>query len=281
MHILISIFIFISVTAVSYLLYPFSEKRFIGWRKKRIEKLTPELDKMFIKAYMKKILLIDIISPLALAVLVFFITKIFWMALLSALGGVALTNFIIKQMEQNRRKKFANQLVDGLMLLSGSLKAGLSLIQSFEALIEEMPVPISQEFSLVVRENRMGVPLEECLAKLKYRMMSEELDMVITAMLVARETGGDLTTIFSNLVMTIRERNRLLGRAKALCTQGSLQGKIMIALPVVFAYAVYKLDPKFFSTLLNDPMGKTLLGYAVISEIIGAILIVRLSKVDI
>lgn len=281
MDIIIFIFIFVSLTIFFYLLYPLGEKGLKSWQKKRVEQFAPQLDKMFIKAYMKKLLLIDIISPLAAAAFAFLITKTFWIALVAALGGLALTNFIIKQLDALRRRKFTNQLVDGLMLLSGSLKAGLSLIQSFEALVEEMPSPISQEFSLVVRENRMGVPLEECLGKLKYRMSCEELDMVITAILVARETGGDLTAIFSNLVMTIRERNRLLGRAKALCIQGQLQGKIMIALPIIFAYVVYKLDPKFFMTLMNDPTGKSLLMYAIVSEIIGAILIIRLSKVEV
>lgn len=275
------VFIFVSLFIIIYIFYPAIEQFIRSRQKKRIEKITPRLDSMFISVPYPKLLLIDIISPLAVGGAVFLITKIFLVALVASFAGIAISNFIVKKMEDARRVKFAGQLVDGLMLFSGSLKAGLSLLQTFEALVEEMPEPISQEFSLVLRENRMGVPLEECLAKLKRRMQCEELDMIVTAILVARETGGDLTVIFSNLVMTIRERNRLLGRVKALCVQGKLQGRIMMLLPIVFGYGVYKFDPNFFNILVNDPQGRMILGYAVVSEIIGSILIARLSKVDI
>ena len=281
MEILVFVFVFISLMIASHLIYPYGESFLKAWQKKRVEKFSPTVDRMFIRTNIKKILLIDIIGPLAAALVCFLITKIFWAAVLAAFAGLTFTNIIIKQLDLARKKKFIEQLVDGLMLLSGSLKAGLSLIQSFEALIEEMPPPISQEFGLVVRENRMGVPLEECLYKFRHRIECDELDMIVTAILVSRETGGDLTIIFSNLVMTIREHNRIISRAKALCTQGVLQGRIMIFLPVLFAYAVYQLDPSFLKVLMNDSLGRTLLIYAVISEVIGAILIMRLSKLDI
>lgn len=277
----ITIFIFTCVTILAYALYPKAEQTLRLWQQKRVKKVTPKLDDMFLDISARKLLLLDIVIPLVCAAAAFFITKIFWIGILSAFAGLIIPNIIVKQLGNIRRQRFASQLVDGLMLLSGSLKAGLSLIQAFEALVEEMPAPISQEFSLVVRENRMGVPLEECLAKLKKRMRCEELDMIVTVILVARETGGDLTAIFSNLVLTIRERSRLQGRVKALCTQGSLQGKIMMVLPLVFGYGVYKLDPSFFKGLLQDPHGQMLLSYAVVSEIIGAILIARLSKIEI
>lgn len=278
---LIAILIFISIAIFIYGFYPLFERLLQNWQKKRVEKVSPKLDKMFIDISPKKLLLIDIVNPLAAASLAFFLTKRLWIALLAAFAGLVIPTFIVKHLEILRRRRFSGQLVDGLMLLSGSLKAGLSLLQAFEALVEEMPPPISQEFSLVVRENRMGVPLEDCLSKLKTRMASEELDMIVTAILVAKDTGGDITTIFSNLVMTIRERNKLLGRVRALCMQGQLQGRIMMALPIVFGYGVYKLDPTFFNVLLNDPQGKWLLAYAVVSEIIGIILISRMSKIEI
>lgn len=278
---LIAVLIFISLVILIYALYPFLERLLQNWQKKRIEKVSPKLDKMFIDISPQKLLLIDIISPLAAASLAFFVTRRFWIALLAAFAGLVIPTFIIKHLEALRRMRFSGQLVDGLMLLSGSLKAGLSLLQAFEALVEEMPPPISQEFSLVVRQNRMGVSLEDCLGKLKTRMASEELDMIVTAILVAKDTGGDITTIFSNLVTTIRERNKLLGRVRALCMQGRLQGRIMMALPIVFGYGVYKLDPTFFNVLLSDPQGRWLLIYAVISEIIGIVLISRMSKIEI
>ena len=278
---LIAVLVFISLSALLYALYPFLEQRAQVWQKKRMEKFTPRLDNMFIHIPSRKLLIIDLGCPLAAGFLVFFLTKKPIFAFLAAFAGLVLVAWFIKRLEAARRIKFSRQLVDGLMLLSGSLKAGLSLLQAFEALVEEMPPPISQEFGLVLRENRMGVPLEDCLAKLKRRIECEDLNMIVTAVLVARETGGNLTTIFSNLIMSIRERDRLLGRVKALCVQGKLQGRIMMVLPIVFAYGVYKFDPNFFTVLINDPVGKMLLTYAVISELIGIFLIQRLSKIEI
>lgn len=278
---LIAVLIFVSLAALFYALYPFLEQRAQAWQKKRMEKFTPRLDNMFIYIPSRKLLIIDLVFPFIAGLAVFFLTKNALFATAGGLASLIIIALIIKRLEMVRRRKFTRQLVDALMLLSGSLKAGLSLLQAFEALVEEMPPPISQEFSLVLRENHMGVPLEDCLAKLKRRMECDDLNMIVTAVLVARETGGNLTTIFSNLVMSIRERDRLLGRVKALCVQGKLQGRIMMVLPIVFAYGVYKFDPTFFTVLINDPVGKMLLTYAVISELIGIFLIQHLSKIEI
>lgn len=276
-----AILIFFSLGMVLYAAYPSLEQILRTWQRRRLDKITPELDRMFIDIPYRKLLLMDIGFPLAAGLLVFSLTKTPWMGLVAAFAGLAISNLILRQLEVARRAKFASQLVDGLMLLSGSLNVGLSLLQSFEALVEEMPAPISQEFGLVVRENRMGIPLEECLHKLKQRMKCEELTLIITAVLVARETGGEITKVFSSLVLSIRERNRLLSRVKALCVQGKLQGRIMMFLPILFGYAACKINPEFFNTLVNTSQGRMLLGYAVVSDIIGTILIMRMSRIEI
>jgi tight adherence protein B len=167
------------------------------------------------------------------------------------------------------------------MLLSSSLKAGLSLLQSFEALVEEMPVPIASEFSLVIRQIQMGVPLEDAMYSLRKRMHVDELDLVVTAIMVARETGGNLTEIFYQVANTIQERNKLIGRVNALCVQGKLQGAIMSLLPILFGLFVFKTNPKFFDMFLQDNLGRFLLGYAFISEILGVFFIRKFSKIDI
>lgn len=278
---LIGVFVFLSAAMSVNMLYPAAEGVFHSWKRTRADKIAPKLDKMFVNIPYQKFILIDIVSPLVIGLLVFRLSGMLGPAVVSGFAGLAVSNLILNQMEKLRQARFEAQLVDGLMLLSGSLKAGLSLIQSFEALVEEMPAPISQEFGIVLRQNRMGIPLEDCLYRLKQRIHSEELGMIISAILVARETGGDLTTIFSSLVITIRERTRLFGRVKALCTQGNIQGKIMMGLPVVFGFGVSKLNPELISVLTNDPSGRMLLIYAVVSEVIGIILITRFSKIEV
>ena len=120
-----------------------------------------------------------------------------------ALAGVAigllLPRLIVSQLDRIRRRKFIGQLVDGLLLLSSSLKAGLSMLQAFSVLAEEMPPPISQEFGLVLKETKMGVELAEAMDHLKKRMPFNDITLFVTAVLVSRETGGDITHIFGRL----------------------------------------------------------------------------------
>lgn len=278
---LIIILTFVSLVLIFHLVYPLFERRLQSWHKKRRERIVPRLDDIFLQVPARKFIILDAGFTFLAGLAVFIITEKALFGLLASFVSLIVITFIVKRLEIIRKGKFAAQLVDGLMLLSGSLKAGLSLLQSFETLVEEMPPPISQEFGLVVRENRMGVPLEECLYKLKRRMDCEDLNAIVTAILVARETGGNITAIFSNLVMTIRERDRLLRKVKALCVQSKIQGKIMMVLPIIFAYGVYKLDPHFLDAMTQDPLGRLLLGYAVISEFIGIVLISRLSKIEV
>ncbi|MDD4908712.1 MAG: type II secretion system F family protein [Candidatus Omnitrophica bacterium] len=279
--IILFLVVFAGVFYLASMAYPFFEALMDRWQRKRMDKITPKLDRMFLDIPLNKLLLIDVLSPLASGLLVFFISRNIWAATAGAVVGLAFPILIIKRLEAMRRQKFAAQLVDGLMILSSSLKAGLSLLQSFEELVQEMPNPISQEFGLVIRQMQMGVSLEEAITKLKVRMRLDELDMVVTAMLVARETGGDLTQTFSRVIYTIQERNKLIGRVKALCVQANMQGVIMSLLPILFGIFVYKVNPGFFDVFLKDNFGRGLMLYAIISEILGIIFIRKLSKVDI
>ena len=279
--ILLFLVVFAGVFYLARLAYPFFEALMDRWQRKRMDKITPKLDSMFLDIPLSKLLLIDVLSPLACGLLGFLVSHNAWVATAAAVAGLALPILIIKRLEAMRRQKFASQLVDGLMILSSSLKAGLSLLQSFEELVQEMPNPISQEFGLVIRQMQMGVSLEEAITKLKVRMRLDELDMVVTAMLVARETGGDLTQTFSRVIYTIQERNKLIGRVQALCVQANMQGIIMSILPILFGIFVYKMNPGFFDVFFKDNLGRGLMVYAGISEILGIIFIRKLSKVDI
>lgn len=280
-QILVSLVVFGAVFYVVNLFFPVFEDKARTWEKSKVEQLRPKIDKMFLDIPLKKLILLDVATPIGTGLLGFLFTKSILIAVVCAVAGLGIPAFVVKQLEQARRDKFANQLVDALMILSSCLKAGLSLQQAFEVLIEEMPAPMSQEFGLLLRQMKMGVSLEEALAAFKKRMRVDELDMVITSMMVSRETGGDLTETFATLAVTIQERNKLLGKVNALCIQGKLQGIIMSIIPIAFAAFVYQTNPHFFDVFFKDDFGKMLMGYAVVSQILGIIFIRKFSKVDI
>ncbi len=279
--ILIFILMSISIGLLAYQYLPAFFRHYSKAQEKRTEKAGSQLDSMFIFTEKKRLVRIFTITPLTLGLLGFILSQnLVGLAIGVALGLIA-PPIIIKQLATARRFKFKSQLVDALMLLVGSLKAGMSLSQALEVLVEEMPPPISDEFALVVRENKMGVDLSDCLNHLKQRMPVEDLSLISTAIGIVRDTGGDLTDVLEKLVFTIREKKKLDDRVRALTVQGRLQGYIMMVLPIAFSIFIYTVNPNNFEIMLNDKLGQMLLIWAVISEGIGIILIKKLSKVEV
>lgn len=280
-RIVILLLMFTSIGLLAYQYIPYLMRRYSEAQKKRTEKAGSQLDSMFIFTERQRLIRIFTITPLSLGLAGFIIARNPLGLAIGVALGLVLPPIIIRNMAINRRRKFASQLVDALMLLVGALKAGMSLNQAFEVLVEEMPAPISHEFALLVRENKMGVDLSDCLTHLKQRMPVEDLDLIATAIGIARDTGGDLTEVLENLVATIREKKKLTDRVRALTVQGRLQGYIMMVLPIAFSIFIYFVNPNNFQILLDDKLGQTLLTWAIISEGIGIILIQKFSKIEV
>ena len=279
--ILVSIVVFIGAFYLSNLLFPSAEKQAIFWHKKKLDQMSPKLDQMFLDISAGKLILLDIAAPLLCGLVGYVITNNRWVALGAAVVGLIIPPLVLKILQKKRRQKFASQITDAIQVLCSSLKVGMSLQQGFEVLVEEMAPPISQEFSLVLRQMRMGFSLENALADLKKRMQVDDLDIVVSALLIARETGGDITDTLMKVVNAIQERNKIISKVKALTIQGKLQGLIMTLIPVAFAIFVYKTDPHFFDIFFKDEVGKMLLTYAICSQLIGTFLILKLSRVEV
>lgn len=264
-------------------LAPGAYKGFTEWRLKHISHQKETLKEMMLFVDPKKIALFNLICPAAAVVIFALIGLRFGSFIIGGLIGVAvgfmIPSIVIKQMVVGRKNKFNSQISDALMILSSCLKGGLSLLQAIEAVVEELPPPVSQEFGLILRENKMGMSLEESFDKLNKRLPSEELNLLTTAILVARETGGDITKLFGILINTIRAKLKVTDNVKTLSMQGKIQGIVMSILPIAFTVMVYSFNPHYFDIMLASPIGRLLLIYAVISEIAGMFLIKMFSKV--
>jgi len=274
------ILLFVSVAFIAYALLPVILEKWEAYQKKRSSEAVYKAEEMFLFLNPKRIIWVYIFLPIILALIGYGLYKI-WGILGGIIIGIIIPTLFINIYNSRRKAKFNAQLLDSLMILSSSLRGGLSIIQSFEVLAEEMPAPMGDEISLMVREIKIGVTLEEALVNLNKRMPSDELDLIVSAILVGRETGGDLTKVFSRLVTTIRDRMTLKENVKTLTLQGRLQGIIMSLIPPIFAYVVYKMEPTHFDIMLKDDLGRLLLGIAVALQIIGLILIKIFSKVEV
>jgi len=195
--------------------------------------------------------------------------------------GFFLPRFYLKRLESRRIVMFDEQLVDGLTTVSNCLKSGFSFPQALDMLVNESQPPLSQEFSLVLREYRLGRSLDEALAHLLQRVPSEDLDIAVTAILTTREIGGNLADVFDQIADVIRERSRIQGKIRALTSQGKLQGIIVGVMPLLLGVAVHFVDAE-----LMRPMYTTLLGWGflvliLIFETIGGFLIKKIITIDI
>ncbi|MEI8349620.1 MAG: type II secretion system F family protein [Candidatus Omnitrophota bacterium] len=270
-----------AIVIFSYYGVTMALKQWDQTQKRRAEEVTSQFENMFIFINKKMLLLLFPIVALALAALGYIFTKKWWIgAVLLAVGFLA-PSWVMHQLDQRRRKKFVLQLVDGLMIMNSCLKGGLTLTQSFEVLAEEMAPPLSHEAALLNREIKVGVTLEEALLRLERRMPSEEMTLVTSAVLVARETGGDLTKVFSRLVETIRDRIKLRELVTTLTLQARLQSIVISLLGPVFFITVRKIQPTHFDIMMQDDLGRMLLGIALILQILGIVLIVIFGKIEV
>ncbi|MDD5119840.1 MAG: type II secretion system F family protein [Candidatus Omnitrophica bacterium] len=281
MIILLNILLLCSVILLSFSLLPVIMQKIQSWQQKKEAVFAKEMDKMFYDKSPKSIVMLYFILPLIFGPAGYFLTQSHIVMIIGAFIGVAIPNFILKARYKTRIRKFNDQLLDAINMLSSCIKGGLSLLQGLEVLVEEMPAPMSQELGLVVRENRMGIPLEECLNRLDKRMALDELSLVVNALMVARETGGELPKVFSRLTVTIRDNRKLRESIKTLTLQGRMQGVIMSFLPIVFVAWVLSVNKHHFDIMLTDDFGRMLLIIAVILQAVGMLLIKIFSTIEI
>jgi tight adherence protein B len=271
-----------SIILLTTVFAPSVEDKVKSWQQKKEESVEKKLDSMFeYKRSPQYIVSFYFILPPLFGILGFLFSRSPLLAFVGAVAGLFIPTFVLKLKNSRRRQKFNNQIIDAIMILSSSLKGGLSLLQSLEVLMEEMPVPMSQEIGLVVKENKIGVTLEESLRHLDKRMNMEELSMIINSILVARETGGDLTKVFSRLITSIRDNRKLKESIQTLTLQGKLQGIIMSILPIVFVWWVWISNRHHFDIMLENDLGRMLLIIAVVLQVIGMVLIRKFSAIKV
>lgn len=217
--------------------------------------------------------------------LVFVIT---WMLTLkigvSMLWGVlaaAVIWMLVSWRIYRRRNAFTEQLGDCLNTVANALRAGYSFPQAIDVVVREMEPPISDEFAQVAREVAMSVPLEAALEAMSRRVGSADLDLMVTAVLIQREVGGNLAQILDNISDTIQERVRMKREIFTLTAQGRLSAWVLLVIPWVMALLLYLFKPAQLMLLINDPIGRMALAVTFVMEIIGYVIIQRIVHVDV
>ncbi|MCL6610161.1 MAG: type II secretion system F family protein [Peptococcaceae bacterium] len=199
---------------------------------------------------------------------------------MSALAAV-ISIVWVKTAKARRLSKFNSQIGDALVIMANALRSGFSFLQTMDMVRKELPNPISKEFGRTFQEMNLGTPTEEALENLNARVGSDDLELVITAVLIQRQVGGNLAEVLDNIADTIRERVRIQGEIKTLTAQGRISGIIIGVLPLLLAGVMSVISPAYLNTLLTNPMGRAMLGIALLMEVAGVILIRRIIDIKV
>jgi len=179
-----------------------------------------------------------------------------------------------------RRLNFNKQLVDALVLIEGGVRAGYSLLQALDLIISELPAPISEEFSRVKQEVGLGLPLSGALNNMSDRMQNKDLTLVVTAININTQVGGNLTTMISVVTDTIRERIRLFSEIRVLTAQQRYTGYLLTLLPFLVGGLLFIMNPEYMSRLFAPEILCVPIG-AVVSILLGNLVIRKMVKIDI
>jgi tight adherence protein B len=265
------------------------------WLTKRVErsnygdKLAKELAQADLKLKPGEYITAMVTASLGVGILGYFLgNQSFFIALLGAVGGLFLPGFYVRMQKNRRLIKFNDQLGDMLGLMVNGLRAGYSTLQAMESVSKELPAPISEEFRRVVQEIQLGVTTEKALENLLRRIPSDDLDLVITAMNVQREVGGNLAEILETISHTIRERVKLKGEIRVLTAQMRISGLFLALLPVGLTIALYMVNREYIMQLVAPennngpiPCGYVALGTSGLLIVSGYMIMQRISKIDV
>jgi len=273
--------LFMSAGLITYTMMDTGSDAWVRHSTQFTEKADDNLERMFMFTDTRKLLIIYVgamfLVPLTLYLMDFSLVFV-------ALSFVAVFHFpkmYFKRLAKKRAMAINYALPDALAQVSGAMRAGSTFISAVQAMCEEQKGPISQEFSLMLREQRMGARLEEALDNLGERVQTEEMDLVISAALISQDIGGNLAEIFSRLSDTLRRKMEMEGKIKALTSQGILQGYVVTALPFLILMALMVTEPEATEPMFTSVLGWTFLFVILSLQVCGGAMIKKIVAIDV
>jgi len=251
-----------------------------------VQKIRVQLAQANLKITPTEYIMVIFISIVLTAALAFIL---FHRSLPLALGGAALGFFLPKfylgMRKGKRLKEFNHQLGDTITLIANGLRSGYSILQAMESVGTEMPAPISEEFARVVREVQLGVSNERAMNNMVRRIPSDDLDLMITAINVQHEVGGNLAEILEIIGFVIRERVRIQGEIKTLTAQGMISGYVLSFMPIILGLILFAMNQEYVGRMVyaNDtqPCGWIMISVGLILIGLGFTAIMKIVKIEV
>jgi len=204
--------------------------------------------------------------------------------LLAVGSGVAVAfmpGYLVRRLKSSRIELFEKQMPDALLMVSGGMRAGASLSVALESMVKEQKPPLAQEFDLMLREQRLGLDFETALSNMEKRMPLPDFILLVAAMKITKEVGGNFAEILESLSHTLRRKHEMEGKIKALTAQGKLQGIVMALLPIFLLAILTWMEPEAMSPLYNTLYGWAVLVVVGIMITIGYLGIQKIVNIDV
>ncbi|HTT07938.1 MAG TPA: type II secretion system F family protein [Gammaproteobacteria bacterium] len=257
-------------------------EEFLGrYRATFTESATANMSDMFMFIDAQRLFYINMIAIVVLPLFTWMLTGDALSSGVVMLVLVIIPGFIYRRMRKRRLKLFEKQLPDGLAVISGAMRAGASLNIAMENLVKEAPAPMSQEFELFLREQRVGADFDTSLKHMEKRLPLPDFLMLTAALRISREVGGNLAEILENLANTLRRKATMEGKIDSLTAQGKLQGIVMTGLPILLAVLLMQLEPEAMGKLFSTHIGWAVCAVIVVMESMGYMMISKITSIDV
>lgn len=247
---------------------------------KSSKRLELELMKADLPITVEELLVIKILFSSAFSFLGFAVFKNFIVLIIVYILVWNIPNFIISKRKKERIKLFDSQLNEGITIISNSLKAGYSFLQAVAVVSEETQDPFSKEFKKLLKEMKLRISEEEALKNLLIRVESEDLRLIMNAILIQKDIGGNLSEILDNISETIRERQKIKNELKTLTAQGKLSGIIVMLIPVFLGMVIYLFNKDYMMPLFTTGTGIAMVSAAVFNELLGFLIIRKIVNIE-
>jgi tight adherence protein B len=250
------------------------------------EEVLHLMDQMFIDTDRKRVTMLMLGGSFGLGALLFALTWPHY-GLGLVLGsmfcymGFLAPKLIMQMLFERRCTRLCDQMVDGMTIMANGIKAGQSLTQSMERVVENITGPLSQEFSLVLNKVRLGMSVEEALNEFGERIPRQDVQMFVTSVNILKETGGNLAETFQTITTTVRERQKVEKKIQALTAQGTMQAIIISLVPFLLLFMFLVLDPNYVMPLFTKPLGWVALGLMLILQTVGLVVMKKVVTIKV
>ncbi|PIE36195.1 MAG: hypothetical protein CSA54_04900, partial [Gammaproteobacteria bacterium] len=276
---LILLTLFMSVALVGHVLLSRGQEVVRDVSSSVAERTDDRLRDLYIFANTRQLLMLYVAAVVLVPPVLFTFGFGLPLAVMAALVLLILPRLAIHRLAARRRDRINEALPDALAQIAGSMRAGATFTSAVEALVEEQGGALGQELSLMLRELRVGIRLEEALDNLAERVQTEEVDLVVSASLISMEIGGNLAEILFRLSDTLRRKLEMEGKIRALTAQGVLQGHVITALPFLIILALYFFEPEATKPLFNGLLGWIWLAVIGVMQLAGALMIRKIMRI--